>query len=391
MKPEELERWRKYFASAKGSDIFEVLNYGILVAATDFPMEFRIRRDRIAETLYSCGPMRKCCFASEEDANCEYKSGSNTTVACVEENEDDGRVKYESIHEFDEMDMNRNDPFCEKQTVEEVLKIKEVLLDSQNRSEEELLAAMRRLQMMIISTDTLKVTTIGKAVSGIRKHSSKQISGLARTLIEGWKQIVDMWMHANDEATAAGNISSDSGNPSVVDEGKAPSPPLKEKATDDGNLRNRPNEVSCKCIPTMQRKNTPSSKPLQPHESKVFTTEKNEPKVTRKETETRQMMAKTLSDGTKLCNNLSTVEGHQWPSLSGRTTDMNEISVQMKLEASRKRLHDGYQQAENAKKRRMIKVMDVKDLPLKSPGSDKVSHTKPKKQSLRHPLFRLKR
>lgn len=104
------------------------------------------------------------------------------------------------------------------------------------QSEEELLEAMRRLQMMIISMDTLKVTAIGKAVNGIRKHSSKQISRLARTLIEGWKLMVDMWMSANDEAIAAGKIASGSGNTSVVDEGKDPTPPPKEKAAGDGNL-----------------------------------------------------------------------------------------------------------------------------------------------------------
>ncbi|KAI3893811.1 hypothetical protein MKX03_014603 [Papaver bracteatum] len=86
------------------------------------------------------------------------------------------------------------------------------------------------------------------------------------------------------------------------------------------------------------------------------------------------MMTITPSDGTKLCNNLSSAERHQKLSLSGRTNvNMDDISVQMKLEASRKRLHDGYQQAENAKKQRTIKVMDLKDIPLKSPGCGKFS------------------
>ncbi|KAI3834876.1 hypothetical protein MKW98_015989 [Papaver atlanticum] len=102
------------------------------------------------------------------------------------------------------------------------------------------------------------------------------------------------------------------------------------------------------------------------------------------------MMTKTPSDGTKLCNNLSSVERHQKLSLSGQTNDVDEISVQMKLEASRKRLHDGYQQAENAKKQRTIKVMDFKDIQLKCPGSGKLSHIKPKKQNLLQ-LLRLKR
>ncbi|KAL6988059.1 hypothetical protein U1Q18_013806 [Sarracenia purpurea var. burkii] len=40
-----------------------------------------------------------------------------------------------------------------------------------------------------------------------------------------------------------------------------------------------------------------------------------------------------------------------------------EVSVEDKIEAARKKLHEGYQQAENAKKRRTIQFVDVHELP----------------------------
>ena len=53
MKSWSLDEWRKYFGSAN-SDIFEIIEHAIIVAASDCPKEFRVRRDGIAERLFSC-------------------------------------------------------------------------------------------------------------------------------------------------------------------------------------------------------------------------------------------------------------------------------------------------------------------------------------------------
>jgi len=56
---ESLKEWRKFFKDA-GTDICSLIEYAILVAASDCPNEFRKRRDRIAETLYA-PRFLKCC------------------------------------------------------------------------------------------------------------------------------------------------------------------------------------------------------------------------------------------------------------------------------------------------------------------------------------------
>ncbi|KAF3512159.1 hypothetical protein F2Q69_00000215 [Brassica cretica] len=56
MKPPQsasLDRWRDDFRRG-GSDIFEIIDHAIMVAATDCPIKFKSRRDKIAELLFSC-------------------------------------------------------------------------------------------------------------------------------------------------------------------------------------------------------------------------------------------------------------------------------------------------------------------------------------------------
>lgn len=48
-----LENWRDYFRRAN-SDIFDIIEHAIMVAASDCPKEFRVRREKIAELLFTC-------------------------------------------------------------------------------------------------------------------------------------------------------------------------------------------------------------------------------------------------------------------------------------------------------------------------------------------------
>uniref|UniRef100_A0A0A9CSH8 TFIIS N-terminal domain-containing protein n=1 Tax=Arundo donax TaxID=35708 RepID=A0A0A9CSH8_ARUDO len=82
---------------------------------------------------------------------------------------------------------------------------------------------------MQLSVSTLKATEIGRAVNRLRKHNSQQIRHLVRTLIEGWKVLVDEWVNTTNAAVA--DNSPGSSNPSVVEEEEGlPSPPLDEGA-----------------------------------------------------------------------------------------------------------------------------------------------------------------
>lgn len=53
-----LEKWREYFRTAN-SDIFTVIEHAILIAASDYPYDFKQNRDRIAEMLFTC-KVTKC-------------------------------------------------------------------------------------------------------------------------------------------------------------------------------------------------------------------------------------------------------------------------------------------------------------------------------------------
>lgn len=58
-----LEKWRGYFRSAS-SDIFSIIEHAILVAASDCPYDFRLKRDRIAEMLFTCKAIK--CFGCDK-------------------------------------------------------------------------------------------------------------------------------------------------------------------------------------------------------------------------------------------------------------------------------------------------------------------------------------
>ncbi|KAL0915828.1 hypothetical protein M5K25_013287 [Dendrobium thyrsiflorum] len=166
----------------------------------------------------------------------------------------------------------------ETQIVAEVMRIKEILINNQNEPDSILYDSLRTLQLMDLSVETLKATKIGRPVSALRKHNTKQIQKLAQTLVKDWKELVDQSV----KSTAA--ITNNS-----VDSAK--------------NL----NEAS---IIDFGMKRKPSNSPQ---------------------------------------NN------------SGQS---NEISDMSKLEIAKRKLVEGYQRIEHAKKQRMVKFIDLRDLPM---------------------------
>ncbi|VAH07437.1 unnamed protein product [Triticum turgidum subsp. durum] len=108
-----------------------------------------------------------------------------------EEEEQDAAVPAEEDHhaedddpEAEELEALTNEIDEESQIVGEVIRIKELLLHKQDHSDATLFDSLRRLQLMQLSVSTLKATEIGRAVNGLRKHSSQQIRHLALALIQ---------------------------------------------------------------------------------------------------------------------------------------------------------------------------------------------------------------
>uniref|UniRef100_A0A0E0PMI1 TFIIS N-terminal domain-containing protein n=1 Tax=Oryza rufipogon TaxID=4529 RepID=A0A0E0PMI1_ORYRU len=287
---DRLDRWRELLRGAAGSaGICDVIENAILVAAADAPQELLRRRDRICEILFTAPRAPPChhgCGSAatptpatpvEEDKGSvrrvpekqsKVDSSSNgalgggggrrddgdddsdstltltpTTSASAapplatteEEEQEAAPAEEDEEQELDpeavELEALTNEIDEESQVVGEVLRIKDLFLHKEDHSDATLFESLRRLQLMQLSVSTLKATEIGRAVNGLRKHNSQQIRHLVRTLIEGWKILVDEWVSTTNVALT--DNSPGSSKTSVVDDADdegLPSPPLDEGA-----------------------------------------------------------------------------------------------------------------------------------------------------------------
>ncbi|CAF2102233.1 unnamed protein product [Brassica napus] len=208
MKPSEhsLDNWRDYFRRGD-SDIFGIINHAIILAAADFPKEFKSRRDGIAQLLFSCNASRSCIGCGHEDNNHETVGVSDDSGGGGGDEEDEKKLNDDEI------------------VVVEVMRIRDILLNRDDESNSVLLRSLRKLESMSLSVDLLKDTEIGKAVNGLRRHGSDEIRELAKALFAEWKDLVDQWMNSVNEV-AGDEGTPESANYSVVDEAEAfPSPP----------------------------------------------------------------------------------------------------------------------------------------------------------------------
>ncbi|MED6162090.1 hypothetical protein PIB30_067051 [Stylosanthes scabra] len=335
-----LDHWRSYFRSCSASsDIFEIIDHAIMVAASDCPKEFRLRRDRIAEMLFSC-KLRRCIgcdkvelsvpgddagggvyVSGDDDDDGDFKSGFHRNRVGAGEfeagasKESKVNSSKDDIDDLGDMDVNKvrsKYSFGEAEALtyeieeqsqffDEVLRIRGILRNHQEEPDAVLFESLRRLQLMELTVDCLKETEIGKAVIPLRKNASKDIRQLARKLIDDWKEMVDEWVNATATTAIAGSEGTpDSVNPSVVDEEEGlPSPPLDDAAfllsatgsielsqffdgmDDDGNPRqsgqfkNRENGRK----PSMDNQNIEKRKSQASNEMTTGVAKRNEPTV----------------------------------------------------------------------------------------------------------------
>lgn len=441
-----IDYWRDYFRTAN-SGIFDIIEHSIMVAASDCPKEFRLKRERIAELLFSCRLTR--CLGCDRVELTESRVDDDEGEEDGDDDDDDegfkikgreidehGRVgskgsKVNSISGNDhgeiggEMEMNNQyDPESnfsygdaealsdeieeEREIVGEVLRIKEILHNGQDESDSVLFESLKRLQLMALNVDILKATEIGKAVNGIRRHNSKQIRHLARALIDGWKIIVDEWVKATQEIAEGGTP--DSVNPSTVEEEEdeeeeeeegLPSPPMDEAflfgnqnmelseffdgMDDDGNPRNcgefNKNREVGRRKPFIAKQDAPKRRQEPPKEATPLSKENNRvPQMKRQVPLPKPNRPSNTQSGPgrpvkpngdpKLSRDSRVPQKSEKPMIQRRPAPPAERSrssdpdaVQEKLEATKRKLQERYQQAENAKRQRTIQVMELHDLP----------------------------
>ena len=204
-----LDSWRNYFRNAN-SDIFGIIDYAILVAASDCPKEFRLRRDRIAEQLFSCRLTRclgcdrvELAVAGDIDGDdgetgfksdfardgCEFEAGGSKESKVYSSRDDIGEMNCNRVSNFSfgEAEALTDEIEQESQIVGEVLRIKEILNNFEDevtidfnvfifwdvylslmmiivlfvcvvvQSDPVLFESLRRLELMALSVDTLQV------------------------------------------------------------------------------------------------------------------------------------------------------------------------------------------------------------------------------------------
>nr|XP_043610924.1 probable mediator of RNA polymerase II transcription subunit 26b [Erigeron canadensis] len=451
-----IDDWREYFRNSN-ANIFEIIEGAIMLAASDCPKEFKVRRDGIAQILFSC-KLIKCsgcdreelalpldnqehddhghdhdhghhALDEDDDEGIKYKSNSNDVnancskgsskvingsrngnVDCVDDdhqdlepNENDHHV---SNYSYGDAEALSDEIEEESRTFDEVLRIKEIVDNSSYESASNLCHSLRKLQLMAISVETLKATEIGKSVNVLRKHASKDIRQIAKSLIGVWKDMVDEWVDATNKITVSENTP-ESMNPSIVDEEEGlPSPPLDDLAflnphsmslelneffdgmDDYGNprkSRERNKNDNNGGKPPFEKHNLSKREQQKPLNGSTMVpkptmVKPSKPRVSGSSPERRVKpnMYRKLQNPEKLTHPKRPVAP-----LQRKPTSPDQETEQDKLEATKRKLQERYKQAENAKRQRTIQVMELHDLPKQS-APIKNQHTRPGSNHNRH-------
>ncbi|XP_020238654.1 probable mediator of RNA polymerase II transcription subunit 26b isoform X2 [Cajanus cajan] len=436
MKSRSLDEWRSYFGSAN-SDIFEIIEHAIIVAASDCPKEFRVRRDGIAERLFSsrltrclgCDRVELAVAVSgdgkekaDDDGHDDGLDDRGCKIVGFEREEEAGASKESKVNGGGDLDVNPVSNYSfgeaealtdeieeESQYIGEILRIRDILHNREEESESVLLDSLRRLKLIELTVDCLKATEIGKAVNPLRKHGSKYIRQLAKTLIDGWKEMVDEWVKATATTAIPGSEGTpDSVNPSVVDdddeEEGLPSPPLDEGAffvtqtgsmelsqffdgmDDDGNPRpteqfNKNRENGRR--PALNGQLIEKRKLQASHETDISTRDREVKSQQPKKNEAAVWLNKPVTADSgpgrppksnmqrksnmepKMQQKVENNSNTRRPPTGQLDKSMrsDDAAVQVKLEATKRKLQESYQQVENAKKQRTIQVMEINDIP----------------------------
>eukprot|EP00249_Psilotum_nudum_P020462 c27715_g3_i2 orf=1003-2484(+) len=464
-----MDQWRAFFARA-GADIWTVIEQAIVLAATEYPKEFKDKRSDIAETLFS----RRSVQLQPGDTDVTRISGSVVTCATTlnEEKIEDARpvfsVETDRHHCSYDQAVTLTDVLEEETlSIKEIYRIKEILAEP-DQSAKILIDSLQRLEHMEISVEALKLTEIGKQVNSLRKHSSKRIRTLVKLLVRGWKDLVDEWVNTAGDVAAAAIAGSGGGGKTEAEneEQGLPSPPLDEGAwlaasttsLEMSQLFNFMDDIPTGCGDGNGQEDTflrsiepcrkesvysiskPQLRGLQLDHSKHNTEasmHRNDPgtrapeersssnrvdydlpyrlerklesnsrtSTTQNATSQKELgqnaglsMSKIGIGGSgpgRLTNDSSKMrvgavtgnlapgrsarghnnqkasemiinqQGKSWkPSSSNQTSPpADDKQVTQRLELARRKLHEGYQQAENAKRQRTVQIVDLPDLP----------------------------
>ncbi|KAD3640296.1 hypothetical protein E3N88_29519 [Mikania micrantha] len=307
-------------------DVWGIIEAAIAVASSEYSVELKRRRDGIVKRLYAMQQCRNC------DANVIPQQHPNSGVRFatkeVSRGGGGGDSPYtpQSIPQVDEEDdgEDHNDwLYDEEQT--KIYRIKEQLEDP-HQTEDSIIELLQTLADMDLTFKGLKETDIGRHVNQLRKHSSNEVRSLVKHLVRKWKDLVDDWVGSNHNDH---RHSSPTGGDTCF--------MICLQASDLGYSSNPHNwslahervnpEQEQKSKGVVPKRETPPSRPLP---------------------QSHPVMAAAAAH---------------------RNQPRKEENIDLdKLASARKRLHENYQEAQNAKKQRTIQVMDIHEIPKPKNG-----------------------
>ncbi|KAJ6840923.1 putative mediator of RNA polymerase II transcription subunit 26c [Iris pallida] len=293
-----------------GVDLWTLIETAIGVAAADHAPELRGRRDGLVERLYALPPPLPT-------------GASNGRIDVVKASPASPR----SNEEVDEAEVEEEKEEGEEQRV---LAIKDSLEDP-DQSGDEIAGLLQKLADMDITFKALKETDIGRHVNKMRKHPSSEVRRLVKLLVRKWKETVDEWVKSNSEnATSPAIImefAADGDSPQQI-----PAPRSNQNGHQVSDISYSPN----------------------PHNGRLSS---EEPKAKAVAPPRREAPAK-LAQSTPS------------PAAQNRAKEQQKESLldPERLASARKRLHENYTEAQNAREQRKIQVMDIHEIPKPKNG-----------------------
>ncbi|XP_059066096.1 probable mediator of RNA polymerase II transcription subunit 26c [Cryptomeria japonica] len=188
---------------------------------------------------------------------------------------------------------------------------------------------------MALSIEILKETMIGRNVKCLQKHKSKPISSMAKKLVRRWREVADEWMKSAGEVavdTMAAAVEQIQNHrieqPFKLDDRQYSKQETKSGAQNHIVINHRRRRV------VSQKQNL--------HQKLDF----NKP------------------------SSLPLPSSHK-----SNSPALDDKSVRERIEAAKRRLQEGYRQAEKVKKQRTVQLIEIKDLPkqLSSPVDEELN------------------
>ncbi|KAK9096386.1 hypothetical protein Sjap_021883 [Stephania japonica] len=331
-----------------GVDLWMLIDSAISMASADYRAELMNRRDGIVERLYAPPVISRCpncdhqrpqqpqlmmMIDKEKEISNSHElkgGGSPSTPISTDDGDGDGdEVREQRRFSGNSIDIDvdvDDDDDDDEQT--RILNIKDQL-DDLDQAEDSLIHLLQNLKDMEITFKALQETDIGRHVNRFRKHQSNEVRRLVKQLVRKWKDLVDEWVKSNmpGEVAASALIDEDSplqntqkssqnGHHQVPDFTYSPNPHNWSSGSDKNTAEPEPKGKT-----VVPRRTPPQPKPVQS----------------------------------------VTPPNSALPNRQGERKD-STIDPE-RLASARRRLHENYQEAQNAKKQRTIQVMDIHDIP----------------------------